>query len=129
MTDIRDLGSVRYFVDHVDDAVDFYTNMLGFKLLHRLPMVADVARGRLRLILSGPQTTAAQPVASGAKPRPGGWNRVHLIVDDIEAEVARLREKGARFRNDITAGPGGKQVLIEDSSGNLVELFERAPIH
>jgi catechol 2,3-dioxygenase-like lactoylglutathione lyase family enzyme len=120
--------NVRYMVDDVEEAVAFYTEILDFEVLNNFPAFADVARGKLRLLLSGPNSSAARPMADGAKPGPGGWNRIHLIVDDIDAEVARLRDAGARFRNDILEGPGGKQVLLEDSSGNVVELFQPAAI-
>jgi predicted enzyme related to lactoylglutathione lyase len=89
-------------------------------------VLADVARGNLRLLLSGPTSSAGRPMPDGAKPGPGGWNRIHWIVDDIDAEVARLRDAGAQFRNDIIEGPGGKQILLQDPSGNVVELFQVA---
>ncbi|HWA41373.1 MAG TPA: VOC family protein, partial [Gemmatimonadales bacterium] len=102
MTDAREMVSVRYLVDDVAAAVDFYTGLLGFEVLNAFPPAfADVARGSLRLLLSGPQSSAGQPMPDGERPGPGGWNRIHLIVDDIAAEVARLREAGATFRNDI----------------------------
>lgn len=126
MTDRRDLVSVRYMVDDVQKAVDFYTTYLGFEVLTNFPAFADVARGNLRLLLSGPMSSAGRPMADGTKPGPGGWNRIHLIVADIEAEVARLKAAGAPFRNEILAGPGGKQVLLLDPSGNVVELFQPA---
>jgi catechol 2,3-dioxygenase-like lactoylglutathione lyase family enzyme len=113
-------------VDDVEESVGFYTKFLGFEVLHQFPAFADVARGSLRLLLSGPASSAARPMRDGAKPRPGGWNRIHFIVDDIGAEVARLRAAGVPFRNDIIEGPGGKQVLLQDPSGNLVELFQFA---
>ena len=123
----HEMVSVRYMVDDVAKAVAFYTNVLDFKVLTNFPPAfADVARGNLRLLLSGPTSSAGRPMADGAKPGPGGWNRIHLIVDDIEAEVTRLREAGARFRNDIIKGPGGKQILVQDPSGNVVELFQPA---
>ncbi|MGZ3377059.1 MAG: VOC family protein, partial [Phenylobacterium sp.] len=90
------------------------------------PAFADVARGQLRLLLSGPLSSAGRPMPDGETPGPGGWNRIHLIVDDIEAEVARLRAAGAPFRNDVLEGPGGKQVLLLDPSGNVIELFQPA---
>jgi catechol 2,3-dioxygenase-like lactoylglutathione lyase family enzyme len=121
-----DMVNVRYIVDDVDAAVAFYTQFLDFEILTHFPAFADVARGQLRLLLSGPASSAAREMADGARPVPGGWNRIHLIVGDIEAEVARLRLAGAPFRNEILAGPGGKQVLLEDPSGNFVELFEPA---
>ena len=126
MTDRSEMISVRYMVDDVAKAVDFYTKYLGFEVLLNSPAFADVARGKLRLLLSGPQSSAARPMPDGAKPGPGGWNRIHLIVDDLEAEVARLRAAGAPFRNDMISGPGGKQVLLQDPSGNVVELFQNA---
>src|SRR5574341_2309895 len=116
-------------VDDVETALAFYTSFLSFKVLTSFaPAFADVARGNLRLLLSGPASSAGRPMPDGAKPQPGGWNRSHLIVDDIEAEVARLRDAGARFRNDIVSGPGGKQILLLDPSGNVVELFEPAAL-
>jgi catechol 2,3-dioxygenase-like lactoylglutathione lyase family enzyme len=118
--------SVRYMVDNVEEAVAFYTTFLGFEVLNNFPAFADVARGKLRLLLSGPNSSAGRPMADGVKPGPGGWNRIHLIVDDIDAEVAHLRAAGAPFRNDILEGPGGKQVLVQDPSGNVVELFQPA---
>ena len=119
--------SVRYMVDDVHEAVDFYTGHLGFTLLSSAaPAFADVARGSLRLLLGGPASSAGRPMPDGRKPGPGGWNRIHLIVEDIAAEVARLRAEGVRFRNEIVAGPGGKQILIEDPAGNVVELFQPA---
>jgi catechol 2,3-dioxygenase-like lactoylglutathione lyase family enzyme len=126
MTDPRDMVSVRYMVDDVPEAVAFYTKVLDFEVLNSFPPFADVARGSLRLLLSGPMSSAGRPMPDGEKPGPGGWNRIHLIVDDIDAEVARLRGAGARFRNDILEGPGGKQVLLQDPSGNVVELFQPA---
>ena len=127
MTDPRHRVSVRYMVDDVAAAVDFYTKFLDFEVLTSfVPAFADVARGNLRLLLSGPTSSAGRPMPDGTKPGPGGWNRIHLIVDDIDAEVARLREAGALFRNDIVEGPGGKQILLQDPSGNVVELFEPA---
>jgi catechol 2,3-dioxygenase-like lactoylglutathione lyase family enzyme len=130
MTDSNDMVSVRYMVDDVEAAVAFYTTFLGFEVLNSFgPAFADVARGNLRLLLSGPASSAGRPMPDGAKPGPGGWNRIHLIVDDIEAEVARLRNAGAAFRNEILSGPGGKQVLLEDPSGNVVELFQPAALN
>ena len=126
MTDRSDMISVRYMVDDVEKAVAFYTEFLDFEVLLKSPAFADVARGRLRLLLSGPNSSAARPMPDGAKPVAGGWNRIHLIVDDLDAEVARLRAAGAPFRNDIISGPGGKQVLLQDPSGNVVELFQNA---
>src|SRR5262245_43523777 len=119
--------NVRYMVDDVEAAVAWYTTHLGFTLLtNAAPAFADVARGSLRLLLSGPKSSAGRPMPDGARPGPGGWNRIHLIVDDLAAEVARLRDAGVEFRNDILAGPGGSQVLLKDPAGNLVELFQPA---
>ena len=119
--------NVRYMVDDVDKSIAFYTTHLGFELLtSAAPAFADVKRGNLRLLLAGPQSSAGRPMPDGRKPGPGGWNRIHFHVDDIEAEVARLRDAGATFRNDIVSGPGGKQILLEDPSGNVVELFQPA---
>ncbi|WP_028922298.1 VOC family protein [Pseudonocardia acaciae] len=120
-------ASVRYLVDDVTAAVDFYTNHLGFTLdLDGRPAIAIVTRGPLRLLLAGPQSSAGRPMPDGAVPQPGGWNRIHLIVDDIAAEVERLRTAGASFRNDIVSGPGGRQILVNDPAGNVVELFQPA---
>ena len=117
--------NVRYMVDDVDEAIAFYTELLGFDLLSSAsPAFADVRRGNLRLLLAGPTSSAGRPMPDGTKPGPGGWNRIHFIVDDIDTEVARLRDVGARFRNDIIEGPGGKQILLEDPSDNVVELFQ-----
>ena len=127
MTDPTAMVSVRYMVDDVDEAVAYYTKVLDFEVLNNIaPMIANVARGNLRLLLSGPNSSAGRPMPDGAKPGPGGWNRIHLIVDDIDAEVARLRDAGAPFRNDIVEGPAGKQILLQDPSGNVVELFQYA---
>ncbi|WP_421934237.1 VOC family protein [Phenylobacterium sp.] len=127
MTQSVERVSVRYMVEDVAAATDFYTTMLGFEVLTSFPPAfADVARGRLRLLLSGPASSAGRPMPDGDRPGPGGWNRIHLIVEDIEAEVARLRTAGATFRNEILSGPGGKQVLLLDPSGNVVELFQPA---
>ena len=122
-----EMVSVRYLVDDVDTSIEFYTRLLGFEVLTNAPPAfADVKRGKLRLLLSGPKSSAGRPMADGATPGPGGWNRIHLIVDDIDAEIERLRDAGATFRNDVVQGPGGKQVLLHDPSGNFVELFEPA---
>ena len=122
-----DLVSVRYMVDDVAAALEFYTSHFGFKPgVVAAPAFADVTRGRLRLLLSGPQSSAGRPMTDGAHPGPGGWNRIHFVVDDLDAEVARLETAGVRFRNEMVSGPGGRQILVVDPSGNLVELFQPA---
>ena len=122
-----DTVNVRYMVRDVAESVDFYTSLLDFKVLTNMaPAFADVQRGNLRLLLSGPTSSAGRPMPDEATPEPGGWNRIHFIVDDIEAEVARLREAGGSFRNEIISGPGGSQILLEDPSGNVVEIFQPA---
>jgi catechol 2,3-dioxygenase-like lactoylglutathione lyase family enzyme len=122
-----DLVSVRYIVDDVDASIDFYTHHFGFEAgLNAAPAFAEVIRGRLRLLLSGPKSSAGRPMPDGRNPAPGGWNRIHLIVDDIAAEVERLRAAGLTFRNDIVKGPGGQQILLDDPSGNPIELFQPA---
>ena len=119
--------SVRYMVDDVAAAIDFYTRHFGFTVLtSAAPAFADVKRGNLRLLLSGPTSSAGRPMSDGDKPGPGGWNRIHFVVDDLEREIARLRAEGVPFRNDVVTGPGGAQILICDPSGNLVELFQSA---
>ena len=124
---IDDTINVRYMVDDVDEAITFYTKFLDFEILtSAAPAFADVKRGNLRLLLSGPASSAGRPMADGTKPGPGGWNRIHFLVDDLDAEVAKLRDAGARFRNDMIEGPGGKQTLLQDPSGNIVELFQPA---
>ena len=108
-------------------SITFYTELHDFKVLTSFaPAFADVARGNLRLLLSGPSSSAAKPMPDGTKPAPGGWNRIHLIVENIDVEVARLREAGAQFRNDILTGPGGRQILLVDPSGNVIVLFQPA---
>jgi catechol 2,3-dioxygenase-like lactoylglutathione lyase family enzyme len=122
-----DTVNVRYIVDDVDAAVAFYTTHLGFEVnLHAAPAFADVIRGNLRLLLSGPTSSAGRAMPDGTEPTPGGWNRIHLIVDDLASEVDRLQAEGVPFRNDIVAGPGGRQILLCDPAGNLVELFQPA---
>jgi catechol 2,3-dioxygenase-like lactoylglutathione lyase family enzyme len=119
--------SVRYMVDDVDQAIDFYTEHFGFEPGHNAsPAFAEVSRGNLRLLLAGPKSSAGRPMPDGRKPEPGGWNRIHFIVDDIDAEVERLRAAGLGFRNEIVTGPGGKQILVDDPSGNPIELFQPA---
>ena len=127
MTSPEQMVSVRYMVDDVQAAVDFYTSHLGFTVRTNFaPAFADVTAGNLRLLLAGPASSAGRPMPDGRKPGPGGWNRIHLIVPDIGSEVARLRGEGVTFRNEVVTGPGGKQILIEDPAGNVVELFEPA---
>ena len=119
------MAVVRYIVDDVDTAVSFYTGHLGFSLDQQMgPAFALVSRGDLTLWLSGPQSSAARPMPDGSRPEPGGWNRLVLEVEDLDAEVERLKRAGLSFRNAIITGPGGKQILLEDSAGNPVELFE-----
>lgn len=123
----NDTVNVRYMVSDVEQAIAFYTRLLGFEVLtSAVPAFADVQRGNLRLLLSGPASSAGRAMPDGETPGPGGWNRIHFIVDDLEAEVERLRGEGATFRNEILRGPGGKQILLLDPSGNVVELFEPA---
>jgi catechol 2,3-dioxygenase-like lactoylglutathione lyase family enzyme len=119
--------SVRYMVDGVDQAIDFYTGNFGFTLGHNAtPAFAEVLRGNLRLLLAGPTSSAGRPMPDGRKPEPGGWNRIHFVVDDIAAEVDRLSAAGVGFRNEIVSGPGGQQILVDDPSGNPIELFQPA---
>ena len=106
---------------------DFYTTVFGFTVRTNFaPAFADVVRGNLRLLLSGPKSSAGRPMPDGRTPEPGGWNRIHFIVDDIDAEIARLTADGVAFRNEVVKGPGGAQVLALDPSGNLIELFQPA---
>ena len=122
-----ELVNVRYMVDDVENAVDFYTTRFGFTLRSSAaPAFADVVRGNLRLLLSGPESSAGRPMPDGRIPEPGGWNRIHFIVDDIGAEVERLRAAGVTCRNEIVSGPGGQQILAEDPAGNPIELFQPA---
>ncbi|MEZ7124590.1 VOC family protein [Nonomuraea sp. AD125B] len=125
MTAADQVASVRYIVDDVRAAVDFYTAHLGFTVnFDAAPAFADVVRGPLRLLLSGPASSGAR--ATPAQDAGAGRNRIHLIVDDLDAEVARLREAGLPFRSDVVTGPGGRQILLADPAGNLVELFQPA---
>jgi catechol 2,3-dioxygenase-like lactoylglutathione lyase family enzyme len=106
--------------------VEFYTRHFGFSVLNSFPAFADVQRGHLRLLLSGPQSSAARPMEDGAQPGPGGWNRIHFVVDDLAATMDELTAAGVAFRNPVVTGPGGSQVLALDPSGNLIELFQPA---
>jgi catechol 2,3-dioxygenase-like lactoylglutathione lyase family enzyme len=125
MTTPLEYASIRYLVDDVPEAIDFYTSRLGFTLhTNPAPAFADVIRGSLRLLLSG-------PASSGARGTPAdivgvGGNRIHLIVSDLDAEISRLRDAGVAFRSDVVAGPGGRQILLADPAGNLIELFQPA---
>lgn len=117
---------VRYIVDDVKGAIEFYTGQLGFKLeMHPAPPFAEISRGDLHIYLTQPSTAGGgAPMPSGEAQKPGGWNRVHILVENLDAEVARLKAAGNRFRNEIVQGTGGKQILLRDPSGNLIELFE-----
>lgn len=118
-------ASVRYIIDDVPAAITFYTEHLGFTLeTDASPAFASVVRGRLRLLLSGARSSGARAMRDGSKPEPGGWTRILVPVDDIEREVERLRAAGLTFRNDIVKGVGGSQILLNDPSGNPVELFQ-----
>jgi predicted enzyme related to lactoylglutathione lyase len=119
--------NVRYMVDDVAAAVDFYTRHFGFAVnVNAPPAFADVVRDNIRILLSGPQSSAGRPMPDGTRPEPGGWNRIQLITDEIDGEVARLKEEGVHFRNEIISGPGGRQILALDPAGNVVELFQPA---
>jgi catechol 2,3-dioxygenase-like lactoylglutathione lyase family enzyme len=119
--------NVRYMVDDVEAAAAFYTTHLGFTLLSSAaPAFADVTRGDLRLLLSGPSSSAGRPMPDGRMPAPGGWNRIHFVVEDLATEVERLRAAGVQFRNEIITGPGGSQIVLDDPSGNPIELFQPA---
>jgi len=119
------LAVIRYLVNDVDVAVAFYLDILGFELVEKWgPPFAMVKRGDLTLWLSGPGSSASRPLSNGSKPLPGGWNRLVLETDDLVSLVQNLTQSGARFRSEIVSGPGGKQVLVDDPSGNPIELFE-----
>jgi catechol 2,3-dioxygenase-like lactoylglutathione lyase family enzyme len=122
-----EMVSVRYMVDDVEAAVEFYTSHFGFAVHTSFPPAfADVTRGNLRLLLAGPESSAGRPMPDGARPGPGGWNRLHFVVPDIDAEIDRLTAEGVQFRNETVTGPGGKQILVQDPAGNVVELFQPA---
>ncbi|HET9646983.1 MAG TPA: VOC family protein [Microlunatus sp.] len=119
--------NVRYIVPDVQEALDFYTEHLGFTVLTTvLPAFADIQRGNLRLILSGPASSGGRPLPGGSTPTPGGLNRIHFVVDDLDADVARLEDAGAHFRSAIISGPGGRQAVFDDPAGNPIELFAPA---
>jgi catechol 2,3-dioxygenase-like lactoylglutathione lyase family enzyme len=119
--------NVRYLVDDVDASVAFYTSHFGFAVLsNRAPAFADVVRGHLRLLLSGPTSSAGRSMPDGRTPAAGGWNRIHFVVDDIDGEIAQLRAAGVPFRSDVVTGPGGRQIVLDDPSGNPIELFQPA---
>jgi catechol 2,3-dioxygenase-like lactoylglutathione lyase family enzyme len=123
-TALTELASVRYIVDDVQAAIDFYTTHLGFTVAFEAPPFADVRRGPLRLLLSGPATSGARATPDDAAT--AGRNRIHLIVDDLDAEIDRLHTAGLTFRSDLVSGPGGRQILLADPAGNLIELFQPA---
>ena len=121
------MAQVRYIVDDVAAAVRFYTDALGFTLVQQFgPAMAILEHDGLRLWVAGPQASASRPMPDGSQPVAGGWSRIVLTVDDLEAVVARLRGQGVRFRNDLVVGPGGRQILCEDPAGNAIELFQPA---
>ncbi|MBH0118513.1 VOC family protein [Rhodococcus sp. CX] len=125
MTTSDDYVSVRYLVDDVPAAIDFYTRRLGFTVLtNPAPAFADVIRGSLRLLLSGPASSGAR--ATPTEFAGPGRNRIHLVVGDLDAEIARLRGDGVEFRSEVVTGPGGRQILLADPAGNLIELFQPA---
>ena len=121
------MTQVRYIVDDVDAAVAFYVSKLGFELEQQYgPAMAILAHDDLTLWVAGPKASASRPMSDGAEPSPGGWSRFVLSVDDLESFVSKLKAEGVSFKNDIVVGPGGKQILCADPSGNVVELFEPA---
>lgn len=126
MTELTEFASVRYLVDDVRTAIDFYTTHLGFTVAFEAPPFADVRRGALRLLLSGPATSGARATPDDAAM--AGRNRIHLIVEDLDAEIDRLRAAGLTFRSERVSGPGGQQILLADPAGNLIELFQPAPV-
>jgi glyoxylase I family protein len=119
---------VRYQIQDLDRAIAFYTAHLGFQLTQRAAAVfATVSRGNLHLLLSGPQSSGSRPMPDGRRQESGGWNRIVLYVKDIDATIASLKSAGARFRNEVEVGPGGKQIQLEDPDGNPIELHEAPP--
>jgi predicted enzyme related to lactoylglutathione lyase len=117
--------SIRYMIDDVPTAMQFYTTHLGFTVeLDASPAFAAVSRDGVKLLLSGKSSSGRRPMSDGHVPVPGGWNRIHIQVDDLEAEIRRLRDAGLKFRNEVVKGPGGSQILLDDPSGNPVELFQ-----
>jgi catechol 2,3-dioxygenase-like lactoylglutathione lyase family enzyme len=127
MPDATSLVNVRYMVGDVAAALEFYTKHLGFSVQADMkPAFASVTRGTLRVLLSGPTSSAGRPMPDGRRPEAGGWNRIQLVFDDLAGEVARLDAAGLKFRNEIVKGPGGQQILLEDPAGNLIELFQPA---
>ncbi len=120
------MAYVRYLVTDVQKAVDFYSTHLDFKVQQQFPNMAILRRNDLTLWLAGPQASASRPMPDGHKPEPGGWNRFVVETEDLAATVAKLKARGLRFRNEILSGPGGKQILLEDPCGNVVELFQPA---
>lgn len=126
MSDPLDVVNVRYMVDDVQESVDWYVGNFGFSVILASPAFGSVERGHLRLLLSGKMSSAGRPMPDGRQPEPGGWNRFQFITGDIAAEVERLKARGVKFRNDVVTGPGGSQILVEDPSGNVVEVFQPA---
>lgn len=119
-----DAALVRYQVTDLDRALAFYTEHLGFRLVHRAGPVATAARGALHLLLSGPESSGSRPMPDGARQSPGGWNRIVLYVSDLDASIASLERARAHFRNSVESGPGGRQVQVDDPDGNPIELHE-----
>lgn len=126
MPNPTEIVNVRYMVNDVQEAVDWYVGHFGFTVIMASPAFGSVERGHLRLLLSGRGSSAGRPMPDGRQPEPGGWNRFQFITEDVAAEVERLRARGVKFRNEILSGPGGSQILAEDPSGNVVELFQPA---
>jgi catechol 2,3-dioxygenase-like lactoylglutathione lyase family enzyme len=121
------MAVMRYLVNDVGTSTTFYTDLLGFELIERYgPAIAIVRSGNLDVWLAGPISSAARAMPDGRAPQPGGWNRIVIEVEDLERQITRLEEAGATFRNEVVEGPGGRQILLEDPSGNVVELFQRA---